>query len=252
MSACNCCENPHPSPPVAVEVSSRYVEVAKCGILNPEDGKYHRSKTVTHTYPDAPAITMTSVATQAPDGSCSIDTEGESDPSSYGDTTVSWGSEYSNADLLAFAATLEGYDIGGWPAYLGIADDYIVRLVRSRFRIKHQPTASCYIKVWLRSRFTPEGATAGGDSDILADLPAYEWSGASSGAGSGLCLKDTTLSPAHEGNAWYGEWTDIPAPPANGFTVIEGKWSYIEGVEPEWGSDRDIGINNPFAFGEHP
>lgn len=117
-------------------------------------------------------------------------------------------------------------------AFRGLsADETSHSIRRFKYKVRHYPTASCYLRVWLRLRFRPAGTS--GASDVLTDVDAYEWTG--SPTDGGLCFKDATLPYDHADNRIDSAASDeIAEPDDNGTTTIEiKKWSCLEGYEPD-------------------
>lgn len=95
---------------------------------------------------------------------------------------------------------------------------------RARWRIKHAPTGTCYLKVWIRRRFQPEG----GGSETITSLTPYTWTGSGN-----PCLADPTKPPTHEDNSITSSATTEDEPATDGENFIEiVKWSCLEGYEP--------------------
>lgn len=94
----------------------------------------------------------------------------------------------------------------------------------SRYRIAHQPTGTCYLKVWLQEVFAPED---GPPED--GAITHYTWNGTGN-----PCIPHPLKSASHEDNKIEGGGTTIPIPTENGTATVEIlKWSYLPGYEPD-------------------
>lgn len=93
-----------------------------------------------------------------------------------------------------------------------------------KWRLKHKPTGTCYLKVWVRKVFTPTT----GDPTATA-LPPYEWTGTGN-----PCLTDPALAADHLDNLIKGAATEETFPEEEGVTTFEIlKYSCVEGYEPD-------------------
>lgn len=102
-------------------------------------------------------------------------------------------------------------------------NSYSIR--RIKWRVAHPPTGTCYLKVWLQKRFTPEDEEA---EEVITPLTAYEWNGTGN-----PCLTDPAEIFTDEANRIEGSATTEDEPATNGETTIEiVKWSCVEGYEP--------------------
>jgi len=108
-------------------------------------------------------------------------------------------------------------------------DESSFSLSRFKWRLRHQPTGTCYLRVWLRKVEYPEGA----EEPIYTDLPPYTWSGSGN-----PCLPSPENSPGHDDNAITGSEAEISDPAEDGSISIEiVKWSCLPGyVPPDDGS----------------
>jgi hypothetical protein len=94
-----------------------------------------------------------------------------------------------------------------------------------KWRLAHEPTGSCYLKVWLQKRFSPEG----GSSDTITPLTAYEWTGTGN-----PCFAEALLPPDDLANLIASSPTEESVPATDGTTTIEiVKYSCVEGYEPD-------------------
>ncbi len=92
-----------------------------------------------------------------------------------------------------------------------------------RWRLKHQPSGTCYLKVWIRKTFTPDDGPP-----TVTDLSPYVWTGTGN-----PCLADPALAVTHEDNLIIGDDAEETPPAANGVMSIEiVKFSCVEGYEP--------------------
>lgn len=119
---------------------------------------------------------------------------------------------------------------GSGSAYRNLSPDETSLTVRElEYRVLHVPTGTCYLKVWPRSRFTPEG----GGSDVLTNLTPYEWIGSGN-----PCLSDSAVAYDHANNAITGASAPQDYPTSDGTTTVEiYKWSCVNGyIPPDDGS----------------
>jgi hypothetical protein len=111
---------------------------------------------------------------------------------------------------------------------------------RARFRVRHAPTPTCYLKVWVRYRAQNWAVQEGtcnsfeevGDPTFVPG-PTYEWHGTGN-----PCLADPTKPVDHEDNIIEGEQTTLDPPDVGlgeGRVInVEWKYSILEGYEPAW------------------
>ena len=136
--------------------------------------------------------------------------------------------EETTAALIARAvAALPAYPDtwgGSCSAVKNLASDessYTLR--RFKWRLKHAPTGTCYLKAWLQSRFVPETG-----AEVITPLTPYEWSGSGN-----PCFTDDTKPPDHEDNEILGADSEQMEPSTDGETFIEiVKFSCVEGYDP--------------------
>lgn len=120
-------------------------------------------------------------------------------------------------------------------APFGDEDVYTYTLRRVRWKLRHAPTPTCYLKVWLRTKFEPEG----GGSPTFEDLDPYVWEGTGN-----PCLPDPEKSVAHEDNLIEGEFADLLEPDSDGTKTVEiVKWSYLPDYTP--GEGEPNGFPDP-------
>ena len=110
----------------------------------------------------------------------------------HGTQVYAYSNEYTTTTLksntLAALPAYPGIFAGTCSAFASLSTNetsYSIR--RTKYKVRHYPTASCYLKVWIRTRFRPVGTT--GASDVLTDVATpYEWTG----GGTNPCLTDNT------------------------------------------------------------
>lgn len=263
MSACNCCEEPPCPAPI---LSSRSVSVTKgqCGWLR-SDGQVYM-KRVDHfttwpfSFPGASETITYTPDTTPTGGSCSM--EDESVPgvgfmgcpvyciktnSTTNDTCDCNGGgtgyvheyEYSSvytvdeliANTLASLPDFADAVDGGW-SYRSDLSSYgglkSLSIRKAKWKLSHLPTGTCYLKVWLQTRFSPIG---GGD-DVITGLDPYEWFGSGS-----PCIEDPTLPVNDDAQIITSDEHDLDIPESSGTLSVEiVKYSCVEGYEPEDGS----------------
>ncbi len=105
-----------------------------------------------------------------------------------------------------------------------------------KFRLKHQPTGTCYLKVWFEKEILnwksstdqcPVLVEDGDPEKEDIDEP-YEWEG------SGYpCFEDKEKSPTECENAIYSEPKTITAQENQSVSVRIKKWSIIKDYEPD-------------------
>jgi hypothetical protein len=169
-------------------------------------------------------------ATQNADGSWSGDIFlGGQTPT----TTITHEDEYTTAQLLERAEQLElSFDPEGWAGVLDgstIASRSLapggnsIYLERAKFRFKHRPTASCYLKVWVLLIFTPE------EGDPVEERVEYEWTGTGR-----PCVPDSAASIDGEDNLITSTEFDVALPTENGtMSIWLLKWSCLPGYVPD-------------------
>lgn len=141
--------------------------------------------------------------------------------------TEEYSNEFTTAALLDKVLAAIPSDPNGsyCSAYRNLSpDESSFALRRTRWHIEHEPTGTCYLKVWLQKRFTPEG----GGSDTITPITAYEWTGSGN-----PCFPEPTKSVSDPDNLILGTQTTENEPDTDGTTTIEiVKWSCVEGYEP--------------------
>jgi len=147
--------------------------------------------------------------------------------SASGSSTLS--DEYTDEMLTEDAeASMPDFDDdwndGAWSFRFLTQDNLTLR--KAKWRIRHLPTGSCYLKVWYRTRFRE------GPSDPWSNHGAdqsYVWNGEGN-----PCLIDPSKGYSHADNYIFSEPEVIPYPEENGENHIEiRKWSCVKGYEPE-------------------
>lgn len=151
--------------------------------------------------------------------------------------------EYTTAQLIAdtvaalnhycvqFAGDANRSPTGTCSAFRDLSTDEVTYTIRrTKWKVRHFPTASCYLKVWIRKRFRPKGGT--GATDVFTDLASYVWNGQPTEEG--LCFADSEKVYSDVANRIDSAATEELEPPTNGTTTIEiKKWSCLEGYEPD-------------------
>lgn len=106
-------------------------------------------------------------------------------------------------------------------------DESSYSIRRFKWRLKHQPSGNCYLKVWLREVFTPEG----GGAPTYTDLAPYEWS-----ATGAPCVNDPAKASFDLDNLIYGVESEIQEPAEDGTVTVEiVKYSCVPGYNPAEG-----------------
>lgn len=141
--------------------------------------------------------------------------------------------EYTTATLIAHTvATLPAYsgdyrpvtDGGNFALRILSADESSYTVRRFKFVLKHPPTQSCYLKVWLRTRFVP----ADGSATVLTDLAPYEWIGTGD-----PCFPAPTQGLDAAANVVVSDACEVQEPATDGRTKVEiKKYSCLAGYEP--------------------
>lgn len=125
-----------------------------------------------------------------------------------------------------------------------VNDRLDVVVQKAKLKLVHPPTPTCYLKVWVRKRFTP----ANGDPDTLTDVASYEWSGTGR-----PCLEDDEkwwLDPDNRITSVQTWELDVPEEPGV-LTLEVKKYSFVQGYEPDNplpDGSRPDPDNNPNAF----
>jgi hypothetical protein len=190
---------------------------------------------------DSVASTDPATADFAPDNDWSYTSPGvytRSNPTGY---------ETSRTETVSFSEPVETCEptLPDWPAWEGESEDeleagqgYETSAVRSKsgtcnltltlrsvkWRIKHAPSGTCYLKAWIKKTFTP---TTGATTET--DLTPYEWTGTGN-----PCLDDATKAVDHADNVVKGTATEETFPEEAGVTTFEiVKFSCVEGYEPD-------------------
>jgi hypothetical protein len=107
-----------------------------------------------------------------------------------------------------------------------------LRKRKCKYRLKHSPTGTCYLKVWLRKTTT---ITADPDADppveasTTHDDSTYEWNGTGN-----PCFSEHLKAYDAAENIIYSEVTEIPVPETKSEVVVSLlKYSCLEGYEPD-------------------
>lgn len=150
-------------------------------------------------------------------------------------TPVPFATTYSNPDT---AEALVARTVAALPAYpstwsgdcSAVKDiNYGCSIRRFKWRLFHEPSGTCYLKVWLQRRFVPEG----GGAPTITTLSPYTWTDSGS-----PCFTDGSKPPGHLDNRIVGATTEQMEPSTDGEITIEiVKYSCVEGyVPPDDGS----------------
>jgi len=98
-----------------------------------------------------------------------------------------------------------------------------------KYRFKHAPTGTCYLKVWYEEVFTPEATDEEPDPEpVITTKTPYVWSGSGN-----PCLAENEKAFNHEDNEIFGDETEMTASANGTKTVRIVKYSCLEGYEPD-------------------
>ena len=125
------------------------------------------------------------------------------------------------AALPAYPETWSGY----CHSYRNLStDETSYNIVRTKWRVKHSPTGTCYLKVWLQTRFVPED---GGDP-IITPIPPYVWEQTGN-----PCFPDTSYGPGAAENLIRSDISEELEPSDDGTTYVEiVKYSCLASYTP--------------------
>jgi hypothetical protein len=103
------------------------------------------------------------------------------------------------------------------------ANELAYQLKRSKWKVKHKPTATCFLKIWLRKEiWNPDDETT-----TYEDLEPYVWEG--------------TGNPCFEGEVdddIVSDENELNEPETNGTVTVQiEKYSYLADYEPADGSE---------------
>lgn len=99
-----------------------------------------------------------------------------------------------------------------------------------KYRVRHLPTGTCYLKVWISTVFTPTGGSPG-----TPVITSYEWTGSGN-----PCIAVTTDPVDAESQKINSTETEVAVPSTNGETqVVILKWSCVSGYEPDISDDEN-------------
>jgi len=107
---------------------------------------------------------------------------------------------------------------------------------KSKYRMRHLPTGTCYLKVWISTIFTPLNGTP--EAPVIT---SYTWTGSGN-----PCLTVPNDPVNADSQKINGSTTEVLPPATNGtkeVTIL--KWSCVEGYEPDV-SDPDNKQDNGF------
>ncbi len=188
---------------------------------------------------DAPSVnTRHFLLVSETDSSTTSITEGENNYTEpYGGGSLTRESSATRTVTLTDEFTPDGWS-GAWNSFPGDAN------AKWRWRLKHSPTPTCYLKVWLQEYSWPNHIAFLFDPPTtITDLSPYIWEGTGN-----PCLPDTTKRFDAVENLIYDheEGTELYGPAQDKYmTVGILKYSYLEGYEPDI-SDPDNPQPNGF------
>lgn len=95
---------------------------------------------------------------------------------------------------------------------------------KMKYRLRHLPTGTCYLKVWISKVFTPAGGSAG-----TPVITSYTWTGTGN-----PCLT-VELDPVNaDSQKINGTETEVGVPASAGITTVSLlKYSCVNGYEPD-------------------
>lgn len=185
----------------------------------------------------------------------------------FGEITLADLTDATTAAIPSYDGTFQVSECDGAARFLS-STGISLTLTRFKFKLVHAPTASCYLKVWLRLRFIPDGSYAGASDNVVQDyddsvFPSgiYEWFGDPTDGG--LCFADKTkpwndvaneiTSPDASDEIDEGDLTDVAGDAdANGTLQIEvKKYSCLSSYTPADPNDdgsRPTPDNEPNGF----
>lgn len=150
---------------------------------------------------------------------------------SFGEDTATYADEYTDEELLAKAEDkLPDYDddwddgAGTYKEFTG-EGHYNLTIRKARWRIRHRPTASCYLKVWLNQVFEP----ADGGDPVVTPISPYVWTGSGT-----PCYASADLPADHEDNEVVSAPAELELPEEDGeLRIVIEKYSCLPDYEPE-------------------
>lgn len=103
-----------------------------------------------------------------------------------------------------------------------------------KYRVRHLPTGTCYLKVWISKIFTPAGGSPG-----TPVITSYEWTG------SGNPCLTVPLDPVNaDSQKINGSETEVGVPASAGITTVSLlKWSCVPGYEPDVSDPENLQPN---------
>lgn len=104
---------------------------------------------------------------------------------------------------------------------------------KTKWRIKHYPTGTCYLKVWFRKTTTiygdPSATPPGADVVTHDDTTTYEWTGTGN-----PCITNPDAGVYGWSNAIFGsEHINTPPDVPGSIAISILKFSYLPGYEPD-------------------
>lgn len=219
--SCNCCEEPpSPSAPTVTKDVQCGVETSTFAGLPTATGGFLDDDGRAWQNYDGESGTNTGFSTQI--DSDSIWSEFHTIyPTDTG--TESFRRRYELVGGVCTLVASEDPSFGtGLPEAISSAT--LIDLVPVVWRVRHYPTATCYMKVWLEHVFTDDDTFA----ETVTDITAYEWSPAETP----FCLLDPTKN-------WNQPENLIASAPVS-FTPTSGgtnelrvkKYSFVSGYTP--------------------
>lgn len=106
-----------------------------------------------------------------------------------------------------------------------------VSRTKSRYRIEHAPTKTCYLKVWLTktTRIFTQACTGIASDSATVEILTYEWTGTGN-----PCFSEALKRPDHADNRIISDVTDLPSPTAESrIEIAIQKYSYVVDYEPD-------------------
>jgi hypothetical protein len=150
---------------------------------------------------------------------------------------VTFETVYTTAELeeeteaLLIAAPFSGFTSSSFRA-LSVNEGSLI-LRKAKYRLRHFPVSSCYLKVWLRKKITP---VDGGSEITYENLPPYTWEPSGN-----PCIPNSSYAPFSVENTIDSEYEDLPPPDENATVTVEiWKWSFLPDYEPKEGEPNGL------------
>lgn len=186
-----------------------------CSATRANDGSWSGSRTFTD---ENGSFTedRTTACCNHPTGTTTT-TYSNENPPPVGETTAEMISRIIN--LLP--STPNGSSCSSFRNLSPTESSYTVR--RTSFKVKHLPTGTCYLKVWIQTRFTPESGSV-----VITPLATYEWNGSGN-----PCLPSPSTPADDDSQYIESSATEISEPGTDGTRLVEiQKWSCVPGYTP--------------------